>query len=86
MLNLKIKDFWLIYISRNIIYDKTGFKNPLKPTCINLIVKKYQIAIKLLLLLKYGFRFPKDNLGCVRQRTSSVKIIIIIIIIIIILK
>ena len=34
-----ISDFWEIYNLKHLIKDKTCFKNPTKPTCIDLMIK-----------------------------------------------
>ena len=33
-----VRDFWEIYSCKNLVKDDTCFKNPLKPSCVNLII------------------------------------------------
>ena len=41
-----VRDFCEIYCCKNLIKDNTCFKNPLKPSCIDLIIKNKPISFQ----------------------------------------
>ena len=49
-----VRDFCEIYSCKNPIKDNTCFKNPLKPTCINLIITNRLISFQKFLTVETG--------------------------------